>query len=108
MYVNTNYNVSISQAIYINTVLFGKLNVRQFSFMFQFTKLNVCQTYCVYIYDIPSDEYIMSGNSIHVVQLKIQLFANLSKLKIQMLLIKYPLRMGSHNMAFTNVIVTTS
>ena len=41
----------------------------------------------MYIYDIPSDEYIMSGNRIHVVQLKIQLFANLSKLKIQMLLI---------------------
>ena len=37
MYANTNYNMSISQAIYINIVLFAKLNVSQFAFTFQFT-----------------------------------------------------------------------
>ena len=48
MYVNNNYIMSISQAIYINIILFTKLNVHQFEFMFQFTKLTVCQIYRVY------------------------------------------------------------
>ena len=48
MYANTDYNMSISQTIYINIALFAKLNVRQFAFTFQFAKLNICQVYWVY------------------------------------------------------------
>ena len=48
MYTNTNYNMSISQAIYINIILFAKLNVCQFASTYQFTKLNVRQIYHIY------------------------------------------------------------
>ena len=48
MHVNTYYNISSSQAIYINIVLFAKLNVRQFAFMLHFAKLTGHQTCCVY------------------------------------------------------------
>ena len=45
MYTNTNYNMNISQAIYVSIVLFAKVNVYQFAFIFQFAKLNVHQIY---------------------------------------------------------------
>ena len=48
MHVNTNYNMSIRQAIYINIFLFTKLNVHQFAFMLQFTKLTGHQIHFVY------------------------------------------------------------
>ena len=44
MYANT----SISQAIYIDIVLFTKLNVCQFAFTFKSAKLSVCQIHRVY------------------------------------------------------------
>ena len=44
MYANT----SISQAIYIDIVLFTKLNVCQFAFTFKFAKLTVRQIRHVY------------------------------------------------------------
>ena len=42
--------MSISQAIYINIILFVKLNVHQFAFTFQFAQLSIYvgQTYRVY------------------------------------------------------------
>ena len=44
MYANT----SISQAIYIDIVLFTKLNVCQFAFTFKFAKFTVHQIHHVY------------------------------------------------------------
>ena len=54
MYPNTNYNMSISPAIYISVILFAKLNVSQFAlhfispnFMFtKYTAYTVAITSC--------------------------------------------------------------
>ena len=48
-YFIIKFNVLIiSQAIYINVVLFTKLNVHQFAFTFQFGKLIIHQIYRAY------------------------------------------------------------
>ena len=48
MHVNTNYNMSIRQAIYINIFLFTKLNVHQLAFMLQLAKPNGHQIHFIY------------------------------------------------------------
>ena len=48
MFANTYYNMSSIEAIYINIVLFAKLNVGQIAFALQFAKLTVCIIYHTY------------------------------------------------------------
>ena len=43
MYANINYNMSISQATYINAILLVKLSVCEFAFIFQLAKLTAHQ-----------------------------------------------------------------